>query len=102
MLFGPISGIPYKIYALQSGNLKINFIYFILFSIPARFLRFLLIATISHIFAKFIFGTSKLQIKALIHSATWGAFYLFSFTTMPKQIMDERNKNTTLFDVLSS
>ena len=83
MIFGPISGIPYKIYAVQSGNLKINIIYFILISIPARFIRFLLITIIFHIFARFIFRITKLRITSLIHATIWAAFYIFYFTTMP-------------------
>jgi len=84
MLLGPISGIPYKIYAVQSGNLNINIIYFILVTIPARLIRFLIITTISHLFVKIILKTSKSYIKSLFHAVIWSAFYIFYFITMPK------------------
>ncbi|MBC7878325.1 MAG: hypothetical protein H7Y59_14235 [Anaerolineales bacterium] len=46
MLLGPLSGIPYKIYAAHA-HLTTSIFYFILISIPARIIRFILIAFVT-------------------------------------------------------
>ena len=40
---GPLLGTPYKIYAVESGGLKLGMLPFLLISVPARALRFVLI-----------------------------------------------------------
>ena len=45
--FGPITGRPYKIYAVYAGAKGISFPSFLLVSIPARLLRFILLTWIT-------------------------------------------------------
>jgi hypothetical protein len=42
MLLGPLRGTPYKIYAVEWGSLQGGLVAFLLVSIPARYVRFLL------------------------------------------------------------
>jgi len=77
---GPIKGIPYKIYALYSGELELNFLNFILLSIPARAMRFLLTILISNFISKIIVKKVSLRGKQLIILLFWILFYTFNFT----------------------
>jgi membrane protein YqaA with SNARE-associated domain len=58
MVTGPKEGIPYKVFAVQSGILGLPLLQFVLMTIPARMIRFvivvLLVGTIGVIFRKFI------------------------------------------------
>ncbi|RZL04288.1 MAG: hypothetical protein EOP36_01365 [Rubrivivax sp.] len=42
MLWGPLIGIPYKIYAVQAGSLGLSMPMFLLMTIPARITRFVI------------------------------------------------------------
>ncbi len=81
ILFGPLSGTPYKLYAIFSAKNGIELFDFILISIPARLVRFLLVTVISHFLLKGIQRFINIdQLKVLLLG--WIAFYLFYFFTM--------------------
>jgi len=54
MLQGPIKGIPYKIYAVQSGDMGLSWWGFALMTVPARVLRFLFNCLAFHYIAKLL------------------------------------------------
>src|SRR5262245_24998294 len=43
ILFGPLMGIPYKIYAVEWGAQERSVVTFVLISVPARYVRFFLV-----------------------------------------------------------
>lgn len=79
MLFGPLQGIPYKLYALFSGSMGLSLPAFILWSVPARLVRFVLAALISG----WIFDTGlkawTLKQKYVFLAAFWIIFYGWYF-----------------------
>ncbi|MFD1396776.1 hypothetical protein ACFQ49_02115 [Kroppenstedtia eburnea] len=83
ILLGPTRGIPYKIFAIQSQELGIGFLPFLLISIPARIIRFvgasLLAGWISHSLLK----TWSLKAKYVLWMGAWLLFYGFYFSVYP-------------------
>lgn len=82
MLFGPLSGTPYKIYAGFAGHLDYALWLFLLLSVPARLLRFVAVTLLSHYLLRLIqryFPTANLL---LIIVSLWLLFYLFYFSLM--------------------
>jgi membrane protein YqaA with SNARE-associated domain len=57
IFIAPFQGIPYKLYAVQSAIVKIDFLQFLIISIPARLVRMLLLTAIVSLVA-FCFGDS--------------------------------------------
>lgn len=76
---GPATGTPYKIYALQAGGLDIGLAEFLLVSIPARMLRFvvvtLAIAGVSRVLARWL----DLRARQIALALSWTAFYAWYF-----------------------
>ena len=80
---GPLTGTPYKLYAALSPEAGISLAAFLLISIPARLIRFALIAVIiSSITNKWLRHWSYRQRLSLILTL-WAAFYLVYFLLMP-------------------
>lgn len=82
LLEGSLTGIPYKIFAVHSGNSGVHILLFLLASIPARSLRFILVigasAFISHVLLKHL----SLKRKKQLHIGLWLLFYLGYFNHM--------------------
>ncbi len=78
ILFGPLLGIPYKIYAVYA-HLSTSILYFLLISIPARIVRFVLVAFfVPYIVGKFSPDASYAsQIQVLL--ILWVVFYSVYF-----------------------
>ena len=71
MLFGPLRGTPYKIYAAEWGAIQGGFWIFLLMSIPARYIRFFLgISLVS------VLGRLATPVRLAIF---WTAFYVWYF-----------------------
>jgi membrane protein YqaA with SNARE-associated domain len=83
ILFGPILGIPYKIYAAHA-HLITSIFYFLLISIPARGVRFVLVAfAIPYITGKFLPNAPYLvQVQAVL--ILWIFFYSIYFIAKRK------------------
>ncbi|HEX9867619.1 MAG TPA: hypothetical protein VGC99_03315 [Candidatus Tectomicrobia bacterium] len=81
--WGPIQGIPYKIYAVQAPALGIGCGAFLLVSIPARLLRFALLTLMAGLLCHTLLArwTPRQQIAFL--GGIWGAFYTWYFVSMP-------------------
>ena len=82
VLLGPISGTPYKLYAIQSAQAGIGVWDFLLISIPARFLRFTLVTLFCHVVLQLLKrGFPDYSPLAILLSG-WTIFYLFYFWHM--------------------
>jgi hypothetical protein len=81
VLIGPITGIPYKIYAVEWGAHHGDIIEFLLVSIPARGVRFLiavfLASGISRLIAPWTKQRAKIEMGIL--ALFWIGFYTFYF-----------------------
>ena len=72
---GPLQGLPYKTFAIQASAANISFIEFLLISIPARLVRFLVIAYVAR---WVVFNLLKhLQRRHLV--AVWGGVWLLVY-----------------------
>ena len=74
IFLGPLRGTPYKIYALEASCLAYPFHLFLLISIPARLVRFLLVTLLVGGLRKAL-GRLSLRGARLIHLSCWTVFY---------------------------
>ena len=74
VLSGPLQGIPYKIYAVESGARNRSLAAFLLISIPARYIRFFFAVAAFALAGKYLlpFG---LQGKRIAVAVFWIVFY---------------------------
>jgi membrane protein YqaA with SNARE-associated domain len=81
VLIGPLKGIPYKIYAVEWGALGGSFIAFLLISIPARYIRFVLATLAARGIARLIepLTDHRAAIETSILTIIWVGFYSFYF-----------------------
>jgi membrane protein YqaA with SNARE-associated domain len=81
VLTGPLIGVPYKIYAVESGAQHKGLLGFLLVSVPARGLRFALTMLVSGGIVRLIAPWTKrnASIELMILSVFWIGFYLFYF-----------------------
>lgn len=82
ILLGPISGTPYKTYAIQASAANIDWLAFLLISAPARGLRFLLVTLLADLVSTHVFPRFGLGQRRRILAAVWLAFYAFYFQSM--------------------
>jgi membrane protein YqaA with SNARE-associated domain len=83
MLFGPLAGIPYKIYAVESGAQSIGLWIFLLASVPARLFRFLAVTYAAYALSGLLMRKASLDKRWFVLAAVWCLFYLFYFSVMP-------------------
>lgn len=81
VLIGPVRGIPYKIYAVEWGAQSGGLISFLLISIPARYIRFLLSALVFRGAMKLLEKRTQRRAdrEALCWALFWVPFYSFYF-----------------------
>ena len=79
---GPPRGVPYKIYATEWGALDGGLGAFLLQSVPARGLRFLLTAAIASLVRRWVLARLSLRSCRMIHVAFWLAFYAWYLYVM--------------------
>jgi len=83
IMLGPLRGTPYKVYAVHAADIGIGLWQFVLISIPARIIRFVLVTSCCHFALKAI---GKLNIKTdplVILLTGWVIFYAYYFLVMP-------------------
>lgn len=78
VLFGPMSGTPYKIYAVNAHS-AMSITAFVLVSIPARLVRFIFIALITSFASERFLATFSPRGKLQIVLIVWVAFYIIYF-----------------------
>ncbi|MFP6899464.1 MAG: hypothetical protein VCA36_00885 [Opitutales bacterium] len=77
---GPIAGRPYKIYAVYAGATGVNFFIFLLISVPARLLRFLVLAWLTTAISKGLLRKQSSRFRTLLLTAIWVGFYGWYFS----------------------
>ena len=78
LFVGPITGTPYKIYAVQAGTEQINLALFLLVSGLARLIRFALITGATIAACRLLAGIKSLG-RRMIHLFLWTVFYAWYF-----------------------
>lgn len=83
MVAGPLQGIPYKIFASQVPQAGISLTTFLVYSIPARLLRFLAVAVACFAGVRILerWRSRRFALNALI--LAWVVFYALYFWRMP-------------------
>ena len=82
LFIGPLTGTPYKIYALEAAGAGIGLLAFLLISIPARLLRFVLVVFLTAAIARACRGRLGLRTLQVWHAGAWIAFYAGYFYAM--------------------
>lgn len=84
IFWGPLSGTPYKIYALEAGSLNFGLATFLLVSIPARLIRFVAIVVVVSQLGRFLDSRLNLGQRQLLLAVCWSGFYSWYFYIMPQ------------------
>jgi len=82
LVTGPLFGVPYKLFA-AFAPLYTNIFIFILFSIPARLIRFIIVSLMAYYFSHKIFKNLSLKVKTLIWLFVWMVVYIIYFSIHP-------------------
>lgn len=82
LLLGPLQGVPYKIYAVVAGSAQQSALAFLLVSIPARYVRFLLALLAARGLSKLLqsWTQRRVELELTLLFALWLEFYCFYFT----------------------
>jgi membrane protein YqaA with SNARE-associated domain len=78
---GAMTGVPYKLYAVEAGAAHINPLLFALVSFPARLTRFALTVLAAEIGREVLIKIRRLQWRYWLWGAAWVAVYAIYFTT---------------------
>jgi hypothetical protein len=79
MISGPLRGVPYKIYAVVSGERRHALVPFLLVSVPARAPRLILLAAAAYGLNRLGAGHLSLGAKGGTLGTAWVAFYIWYF-----------------------
>lgn len=82
IFLGPLSGTPYKTYAIQSSEAGIGYLFFLLISIPSRLIRFLIVTSLCHYVLNAIYPKGKENPGYIVLALGWASFYTFYFVSM--------------------
>jgi membrane protein YqaA with SNARE-associated domain len=85
LFVGPLLGTPYKIYAVEAASLGYGLGIFLLVSLPARLLRFVIVSFVAATLANALaprLGRRKLQ---TLHIVFWLLLYGIYFSLMPSR-----------------
>ena len=75
LFLGPLSGTPYKIYAVVSGGLGVGLAPFLLVSVPARGVRFVLVTLVAAWVSRRPLAKWPLGRRRAAALAVWAVFY---------------------------
>jgi membrane protein YqaA with SNARE-associated domain len=73
---GPLTGTPYKIYAVEAGAQGLPLGTFLLVSVPARLGRFAAVTAAAGVASRLL---RRLAVRRGLHLGLWSAFYLWYF-----------------------
>jgi len=82
LFIGPATGTPYKIYALEAGHVGYGLAIFLLVSIPARLIRFVLVASLAAGVGRLLERFCTRRTMLMLHLAGWTVFYGWFFWLM--------------------
>jgi membrane protein YqaA with SNARE-associated domain len=83
MAIGALSGVPYKIYAVMAPRAGVPLVLFLALSVPARALRFLVVALLSDAISRRLDGRLTLRQRASLLASIWLLFYAVYLAAMP-------------------
>ncbi len=83
MVLGPLSGTPYKIYAVHAGAAGIDWWLFLLLSVPARIIRFVGVTVVAHYALRVVAHLQPAWNPLLVLVVGWSLFYAGFFASMP-------------------
>jgi len=78
LFLGPVAGTPYKVYAVHAGAIPTPVALFLLASVPARLLRFVVLAGFA-VLVRRAMPRMSLTTSQILHAVVWGCFYAWSF-----------------------
>lgn len=82
LVTGPLFGVPYKLFA-SFAPLYTNIFIFILFSIPTRFIRFIIVSLLAYLLSHKILPGLSVKVKTLIWLFVWVIVYVIYFSIHP-------------------
>ncbi|QBG48438.1 hypothetical protein EGM51_13920 [Verrucomicrobia bacterium S94] len=82
VMLAPLKGAPYKIYAVQAGHQAIPLSQFILITIPARLIRFMLVTAAIHYALKIFMSKKSARARQWAFCTGWTLFYAGYFCVM--------------------
>ena len=82
LFIGPLIGAPYKIYALEAANSDFSLAMFLMISIPARMIRFVLVTSVTAAMSHFLKRVFSLRVLRAALVVFWVAFYAWFFQVM--------------------
>jgi membrane protein YqaA with SNARE-associated domain len=85
LLLGPLSGTPYKLYAVESGRQRLPFGPFLAVSVPARIVRFLAVTFGSAWLAHGAFPDLAEPARYAAWAVAWSVFYAWYFRAMRRR-----------------
>jgi membrane protein YqaA with SNARE-associated domain len=80
---GPLTGTPYKIYAALSPEAGVSLLAFLLVSIPARLIRFVLVAWLTALVARTLLRDWSHRARLALLLGLWTTFYAAYFLLVP-------------------
>jgi len=85
LFIGPLVGTPYKLYALEAASLGYGPGIFLLISLPARLLRFVIVSFVAGTLSQML--TPRLSRRNLqaMHLLFWFCLYAAYFSLMPSK-----------------
>lgn len=83
LFVGPLTGVPYKIYAVEAAQAGVGPWSFILVSIPARLLRFVLIAAVAALLSGRLSRFLDRRARTALLLAVWSGFYAVYLVRVP-------------------
>jgi membrane protein YqaA with SNARE-associated domain len=82
LFLGPLSGTPYKLYALESPVVGLGYVPFLLVSVPARLLRFVAVTMAAAALSRLLRRRLALQQRQRLLLLAWATFYAGYFYAM--------------------
>lgn len=82
LFVGPLTGTPYKLYALEASGAGVGAAAFLLISVPARLVRFAGVSLLASAVARRAGRFAKLRTLQWLHALAWLVFYAAYFNLM--------------------
>ena len=79
---GAVTGVPYKIFAVQAAQLSVPLPLFLLVSVPARLFRWILVYVLVRLVASLLEKRVSCKVLWIIWAAFWVLFYGFYFAAL--------------------
>jgi len=83
LFMGPLQGTPYKLYAVEAASIGYGLGIFLLISLPARLIRFLLVSLVAGGISALLRRRLSLRHLQTMHILFWAALYTWYFSVMP-------------------